>query len=169
MDPVTAFGVVSSVLQVIEFGRQAAKGCLEIYKHGLPTENLSIERTTRHLAGVTESLGNTLHEATAGKKFVSDEDQQLQALAAECSNVARDLLDLLDGLKPKDGGKGRAWQALKKGIVNLWERDEIRRLERQLDSLRAVLDTEIICRLTYVTLAFSLTKTIYIVRSRLLY
>lgn len=147
MDPVSAFGIVTSVMQVLEFGRAATKTCLEVYKHGVSNENLSIEKTTKHLAAASGRLQITLREHRRPGVVVQD-DLQLQSLAAECGDIAQDLLELLDRLKPKGSGRARQLDSLKKGLVSLWQRDEVKRLELHLEKLKRVLDGEVLHRLT---------------------
>lgn len=148
MDPVTAFGIVTGVFQVLEFGRAATKTCLDIHKQGASSENLDLESSTRQLIYATKRLGNTLHGATAGKYVPNDDDTRVQALAKECNDTAEDLLDLLEQLKPRSSARSRRLETFKKGVSTLWQKDEIKRLERRLEKLKSVVDTEILNRLT---------------------
>lgn len=147
MDPVTAFGIVTGIFQVLQFGREATKSCLEVYKQGASTENLSIEKSTTYLANANLRLRNILHEATTGGKVPNNDDVHLQALARECAGTAQELLELLEQLRPRESAKYPRVESFKKGFSALWQKDEVRRLERQLEKLKGIMDTEVLNRL----------------------
>lgn len=54
MDPVTAFGLVAGVLQVVDFSFRALNKCREIYKDGSLAEHRNTAEVVRHLGKCNE-------------------------------------------------------------------------------------------------------------------
>ena len=97
MDPITAVGLVGTVVQLIDFSSKIVSKSTELYRSGsgVLAENADIETVTAHLS----KLNTQLKQSTA----VGDPD--LQVLCRACGDVADQLLAALAKLKVT--GKGQ--------------------------------------------------------------
>jgi hypothetical protein len=145
MDPITAFSVACGVIQVVDFGLQAAKKGREIYRDGSLSQNQHIEYATRNLNQASTSLEQSLKTLGTTKQHSKD-DVELRNLAVDCQEASKDLLSELEGLK-LDPKKPSKRQAVKKGIKSIWKKDRIEELQRKLEGYQKALDTRILIRL----------------------
>jgi hypothetical protein len=132
MDPITAVGLVGTVVQVVDFSSKVVSKSTELYRSGRAAlaENADIEIVETDLLRLNTRLRQS---TTVG-------DQDLQVLCRACSDVADQLLAALAKLKVN--GKGQKWQSLRKALMTIWSKEHIVQLERRLasgDSLSTVV------------------------------
>ena len=94
MDPITAVGFASSILQFIDFSWGLVTGTYEVYKSvtGTTAENAHISTVINDLESVTDGLipdirGKTKHE------------KELCKLAEKCHSLSQDLSKILKKLQ----------------------------------------------------------------------
>ncbi|KAK4176273.1 hypothetical protein QBC36DRAFT_12002 [Triangularia setosa] len=108
MDPATTIGVVSGILSFVTFASKIAKGGVEICRQGSLTENATL--------GVVDRIHifhANLEQAPSKQQHMSDEKNDLCALAEKCQKISAELLRLLRSIKPSDSKGLRAkWKAL---------------------------------------------------------
>jgi hypothetical protein len=133
-DPVTALGLASNILTLVDFGAQCLKGAREIAEYGCTDEQ-------RRLGSITSDLHSVSEEIE--KQKGSDE---LRSLAAQTKDVAQELSQLLEKVhididdkgeeQPILGKKKRRRAVAKSLVQSMWNRNDIKKLEHSMAHLR---------------------------------
>lgn len=139
MDPVTAFGLVASILQVIDVSFKAVSKCREIYKDGSLAENRSTAEITKYLDETTCRLKTSLQNAPCAN---SQADTDIIDISTKCSKTAAGLLAELEKMRVEPGGGRR--QAIVKGIHALRRKKFVADSQEKLETYQRVLDTRIL-------------------------
>lgn len=134
MDPVTTIGVVAAAINFVDFGLKTCSACREISAKGSTAEHLDLERRSKTLRRLTETL----------RKSVSSNDKRIKDLCIKCVRTASDLEELLDDIKAKSKGPIHAVKTYTKTLA---KSARINRLERELREYRELLDTSILASL----------------------
>jgi hypothetical protein len=84
MDPLSAIGLASAIIQFVDFGSKILVTGYETYHsvHGTTNDNIELESLTRSLYKFQEQL-------TISPKQLGHSDPELQKLAQESSNIRR--------------------------------------------------------------------------------
>ena len=145
MDPITGVQLIASVVQFIDCGIRAAKTCQELYEHGSPSEFDCAADAAHHMGNVTCSLATTRHSVDTTPSGLSTEEKNLLNLALKCEGYSTALLDELGKLQPHDQQSRR--EAIKKTFRAMWKHDKIKKLQDDLNSCRALLDSSLLRQL----------------------
>ena len=137
MDPLTAFGLVANIFQVIDFSIKIFKKAWEINNSisGAPEENMSVEVVVKEMKKFSSKL-----IAPDASNFIG-EDQQLSVLASECHSLSNDLVDLLEKIKAKDpkSKTQSVWSALR---AKIYEKEK-ESLQQRLDQCRSQFELQL--------------------------
>ncbi|ROV99426.1 hypothetical protein VMCG_06407 [Cytospora schulzeri] len=150
MDPSSAFGLSASILQFITFTVSLINQSIDIHDsaNGLSNQLLDIEDTYRDLCEFSLKFETTcrgsgdvdvhaeIHEHVAG----------LEALAKDCQDDCRILLDVIGKLKIEDGPR-RRWKSFKAAFVAYHKGDKIENLEKRLERIQGRMTTYM-CRIS---------------------
>lgn len=152
MDPLTAFGLASNILQFLDFSAKLIRGAQEIYvsPSGDTKANKSLESI------VSEMKTFSSHLLPPDSSHLSGDDgKALRRLVAECNILSDQILELLEKVRPNDPNSRvqSVWAALKS---KLRERDR-QELERRLDSCRNQLELQLSFFKRYHLLLWSFT------------
>jgi Mg2+ and Co2+ transporter CorA len=120
-------GLASNVLQFIDTGGKAVSYLRELYKGGSLKENDGIEARIRLLQ---DSL-TKLKENSSVKS-----DVNLAAMIDRCFKLSKDLMGILEDLKPKKQ-RNKFMEATSKSLKTILKREKIKDLERRLESMQA--------------------------------
>ena len=142
MDPVTAFGHASGILQVVDVSFKALSKCREIYKDGSLAENRSVEEVTNLLSETTNRLKVSVQNVPS---IESQDYTDIKDVSEKCSKTAEDLLEELAKTRLELGGGRR--EAIKKGFRVSRRRKFVADNQEKLETYRRVLDTRILVRL----------------------
>lgn len=126
MDPVTAIGLASSVVALVEYGGKLLSTGIELYEvGGTLEEHVFLERTTNRLTELFDRIDQATPAASLG----------LAQLQNDGRKVAKELLDAMGKLKVKGAPSIRKslWKALK--VVHSKEKSQ--ELVQRLDRLRS--------------------------------
>lgn len=149
MDPLTAFVLACGVIQVVDFSTKVVVKCREIYKDGASSENKEIESLAKHLIDVYMELDAANAVVKPGPTLqLHRDDQDLQNLAQQCSETAKELIAQLQKLKVQ--GQPRKRDVLRKTVKVVWKKSAIEDIERRLEHYRRTLDTRILINLRFV-------------------
>jgi hypothetical protein len=137
MDPFTAIGLASSIVQFIDYSAKITHGAREIYDSGsgMTEDNKSLES----VAGKMKELSSKLLPTTGAPR--SEDEQALCRVAAECNILSDQILDLLGKIKPKDS-KSKRQIALAAVKNKLREREKLE-LEKRLANCRSQLELQL--------------------------
>jgi hypothetical protein len=138
MDPISAFSLACSVIQVVDFGFKVAAGCREIYASGSLEVNDHLEYVAINLRQISEEIEN-------GAAANPTRDKELADLASKCAVTSRKLLAILESIKMKSQNGKRI--ALGKTISAMLKKNAIDDLRKQLESYQKTLETRMLKRL----------------------
>lgn len=138
MDPVSAIGLASSVVQLITFSTDIISKSREIHRSaaGSLVENVELETIARTL----QSQSRRLAAHASKDRFPSGTSKDIVACCEEVRKSSKELIDTVEGLGG-DGASSR-WKSFYQALKSVWKEQDIadylRRLEmhrRQIDSL----------------------------------
>jgi len=135
MDPATAFGIASGVVQFISFASDLIKGVIEIRESG------SL-KSVKQLSDITDSLqqwNKILNSGARGGRI----DAGLAATLNECSEVAIQMAHSLQKVR----GNSKAHEPLRSlhvYIKSAWGASEREQLQKQLNDYRLEICTYLI-------------------------
>lgn len=141
MDPFTAIGLASSVVQFVDFSTKLICGAREIYYSttGTTEENASLELVVTEMKAWSSKL------QYYGPSAQSEEEKAIHSLAAECQKLSDKILELIEKTKPKNQ-KSKTQVVFAAMIGKLHEDDKLQLQKRlnecgnQLNMQLAALD-----------------------------
>jgi hypothetical protein len=143
MDPLTALGLASNIIQIISFTSDLISNSREIYKSadGKLVQNLELEAITRNLYDLSSHLSFPRQR----RKDLSDTDKELQELCKGCTRVSAQLIKVIQGLTVQ--GNHRKWGSFRQALNSVWEKDKIEELSKRLERYRSQIDTMLLVSL----------------------
>ncbi|KAE8441140.1 hypothetical protein EG329_005823 [Mollisiaceae sp. DMI_Dod_QoI] len=121
MDPVTCLGIVSAVVQFVDFGTKLVSEGKELYRsaNGASKENIELEKIAADLS----LMSGKLSLPAAPHQLFSKDEIELRGIAASCHQVTNELLSMLIGMKlssthPK-------WQSFRRALRSVLKKEEI--------------------------------------------
>ena len=140
MDPVSVFSMVSGVISVLDFSKEAIVICQELVKDGSLSKHNSLQKMADSLDSAIVELDGPLDDCPSGS---SREDKVLVDLCHKCRDTASVIRRQLIKLK-RDGG---ILDAIKKTIQTMRKSEFIENKKKELDGYERVLNTRILVRL----------------------
>ncbi|KAF2114584.1 hypothetical protein BDV96DRAFT_101489 [Lophiotrema nucula] len=146
MDPVSALGLASNIIQIVDFSSRLLSRGREIYlsSEGRLDDHVILDNAARNLSELCQELAKM---ARAPSRTVSLVDQQLEALRAESAAIAMKLQRALESLSTQGGKK--KWQSILQGLRSIWKEQDILDLKRRLDDVRKQIDTALLVSLRH--------------------
>ncbi|KAH8705046.1 hypothetical protein BGW36DRAFT_456579 [Talaromyces proteolyticus] len=137
LDPITALGLASNIIQFMDFSWRLLNDAHEIYHSstGVTSQNTEIATIAEDLSRLSEKL--------TGPKPNSPAEEKIWHIANSSKLVADDLLSAVLVLKRSDK-KSRRWRSFRQALDGFWNKDKIIRLQNQLKELRSQLSIHII-------------------------
>jgi len=163
MDPVTALGVASGAVALVEFTSKILSTTYQFSTSpaGLPDELLSLEDTATSLQELISEIDRRnakgdiqlqkfrkKSQEIDGKSRVKIDDQ-LQEVCKKSQEISKSLQRALDRLKIDSNGSWHKWKSFRQALAALWSEKEIRRLEESLAKIRSELDTALLASLRW--------------------
>ena len=145
LDPVSAIGLASSIIQIVEFGCKLVSQTQEIYysASGATKNNVtSVEITTD-----IRSLLKDLTRKDQDFQRLDPDDIALGKLVDSCEHEANALMHLLKQLEVHDATQ---WQSFRQAIKNAREKGKVKEIERRLLKLQKQIDFRLHVMMTYV-------------------
>jgi len=151
LDPFTALGLASNIVQFIDFASDLFLKSKELAKStsGATKENEELEKATERLQHLCADLK---WSCRTGPKTArrSDDEAVLSELASKCTATADDLLFALEGLRAQGGTK--KLQSFRKALQTVWKKDKIREMEMKLATHRRELTLQLTAMQEYIHL-----------------
>ena len=118
LDPLTALGLASSIVQLITFTSDLVAKGRDIYQSadGALVENLELEAITKSLRDLSLEV-----EPPVSGGNLTKVDRQLQQLCTGCRKVADELLDVIQKLKTH--GPHKRWTSFRQALDSVWRED----------------------------------------------
>jgi Skp family chaperone for outer membrane proteins len=144
MDPLTALGVASNVIQIVDFSSRILSRTQEIYRSrdGRLQEHVILDDAATNLLELVTDLQNI---QVPKRKQQTTADGQLVQLRNECKTVAQELHNLLEQAKIQ--GDHRKWQSVYQAIKSVYSENKIASVQLKLDGIRKRLDTVLLVTL----------------------
>ena len=141
LDPFSALGLASNVVQFVDFGTKLFAGAAELYHSvdGTLAVNAQLETITKDLSSMSAELGTANHYGT---QPVSADVKNLMELALSCKQLADEVLVVLTKLKVPNG-HGR-WKSIRQALAGAWKEKEIRAYVERLDRFRSQMTAHLI-------------------------
>jgi hypothetical protein len=139
MDPFSALGAASSIIQFLDFGGKLVGVAHGVYKssHGLPDEYVELRSVVEQLRSFSATLQSTQVASNAG---ATPSEQELHQVARVCAEVAKDIIDTLQKLQKQPAGQLKTWHALEQAFKVLYKKEyNLERLQKRLDKARSAL------------------------------
>lgn len=151
MDPLTALGLASNVVQFISFTRELVDKGREISKSadGALIENLELEAITRNLYDLSRGLmvpPLTKTSRLTGKPKPSKPERELQQLCEGSRDVAATLLNALQSLKVT-GSKHQKWVSFRQALNSVFSQEKIGQLSARLERYHRQINTALLASL----------------------
>jgi Xaa-Pro aminopeptidase len=136
MEPLSALGVASNVVQFVDFASKVVSETARIY-HGrarrdAEDERSELERVTNDLEDFNKNLTSSL-QSHRNQWQVSQEDKEIIRICADCAKISSKLLAALNTLNPS---KVTVWKSFAAALRSIWSEGEIQALRQTLDSYR---------------------------------
>ena len=149
MDPFTALGLASNVIQIIDFSCRLVSKGQKIYKSadGTSMENVDTEAAANDLEILNTKLQRSFDTSDYNSQSMSDEDRSLIDLCQKCSRLAIELQTKLNGLKVT--GKHRKWKSARQALKSVSGKDGIEELANSLSVYRDEINLNITISLRY--------------------
>jgi len=152
MDPVTAFALGATALQVAVWGCNAIIVCRDLTSKGATQKNLDAYDEALDVSNITDILSSHLKNVnTTG--HVSLLDKKLLDIAKECNKSGKELRAQLEKLKPHKSDT--RLKILAKALQTLLKEKRISELEGTFRRHRAALETTMLTRILYVPMESS--------------
>ncbi|KAH7348420.1 hypothetical protein BKA65DRAFT_550493 [Rhexocercosporidium sp. MPI-PUGE-AT-0058] len=135
MDPVTILSLVCNICQLCEYGAAALVMAKEVYcsEKGLTEQHERLQSSTKSLEGLSGRLQASLRVITTGETQTDDE-KNLNDLAAKCKEISCKILGLLEKIKGKKGHSFVA--AMSVTVRDMRYRGKIEELQEKLRHLQ---------------------------------
>lgn len=135
-DPLVALSVAAAVVQFVAFSSKLLSTGISMYKAASGASELNDE-ITRHAENVQTLTDGIVTASASPQLMFSANEKKIIALAKQCQDVSRKLLDLLEDLKVKTKGAQRVVAAARQSIRSRVLADKVDDLLRALDSIRS--------------------------------
>lgn len=161
VDPLTSLGVAGNIITIVDVGYKVLKDISHLYRSesGELEELVFLKHNSEALLKIGKHLQSILKPEGVGRALTPLESETAR-LAADCSDVATEFIEIIDRLSPKnakstagsddnDSKRAKGWDAVRRAIKGVWMRKDIDRLQTRLDTLRQSLMTSILINLRY--------------------
>lgn len=147
MDPVTALGLVSNVIQFVEYAAKLISGCHDLYRsaNGALDDHNALETVSQNLKSLAQDVQPSKRSPNAKQSRVEEE---LQLACEECIKVNQKILELLEKLKVN--GPNRKWESFRQILNIMMRQKDVARLEEDLKKIQQRIDTSMLFCLRWV-------------------
>jgi hypothetical protein len=149
MDPVTAVGLASSIVQLLTFASGLLHKSKEIYRKadGSTEKGNELEIVARSLSELSNEIIkkqlNAFHDFPPNKNDKTE--KKLQQLCERSRDISASLMGALD--KMKQGGSDTHWRSFRQALRFVWNENKINNFAAQIEQYRRQLDTTLLVSL----------------------
>jgi hypothetical protein len=142
MDPLSAIGLASNVIQFVEFAGKLIGEAQEAYESvdGVSQRTANVENIAVDLLELYQQLKRSAWQAPSAQ--TSAAELQLQRLITESTQVAEKLLQIVQGLR--GDGPNKRWASVRHALASAWKQKDITALQSKLQEIRQQLDTTLL-------------------------
>ncbi|KAI0534236.1 hypothetical protein GGR58DRAFT_66195 [Xylaria digitata] len=135
MDPISALGAASSILQFVQFTGALISTTSKIYTQGASPDTLKLEDAVSLLYSLSTRLENPPSPAGLSLDVASiaqDDRDGLLRLSTECQNDCKELLRTLKKIQIESSSSNRFWKSVNGAIKANMEAKRIAQIEQRL-------------------------------------
>ncbi|ROW11192.1 hypothetical protein VMCG_01135 [Cytospora schulzeri] len=141
MDPLSAIGLACNILNFIEVTKGIISSTKQLVQRGAREEYIELDVLTRDLQAWVVRITPPSHIPGSS---LSPEEQSICSLGSQCSQVAADLLGVLETLRvTKKDGACLHVESFYKALVAAWKQEEVERLRKRLDRISTSIQREL--------------------------
>lgn len=131
MDPLTALGLASNVVQFVDFSSKLLCGAYEVYSSasGAKAETADLGTVINDLQAVTRRLSPPSTQPR------TDDEIALSALVSNCRKLSDDILKVLKKLQSKN--PHQKWASLRVAWTSMRKKEKLASLETRLNRYRS--------------------------------
>lgn len=135
MDPLTAIGLVSNILQFLSFGHELLSSAKDVFNspQGVTKEVQQLKILIQDVQERSKTVGTALNGDTEAASSIKE-------IASECESVADQLMKQLDSFQVKRTGLARKLEAIRVTGRFLWGKNEVYEMKARLFELEHRLD-----------------------------
>ena len=144
MDPLSANGLASAIVQFVDYATKLAQGTRQIYVAGTSATdaNADVELCASELENLCVRLNPT------GLSSLNPDDEALCRLADRCKAISNNLSTLLRSIKAKNSDS--RWHCFVSAVKTQLKKRQRDEMLEQLSQCRAQLDLQLGCLSRYV-------------------
>ena len=151
MDPFSALGLASNVVQLVDIGTRIVSAGCELYSPDGISINGELETTMNDLVKICSSLEQPQNQING--QVASRSERELIPLSLTCKNVGEELLTVLHKLKVQSPHK--KWQSFRQALKAVWKEKEIHQYKERIANIRSEIALRLISILRYVQVLLS--------------
>lgn len=135
MDPLTAIGLVSNILQFLSFSHELLSSAKDVFNspHGVTKEVQLLKLLIQDVQERSKAVGAVLNGDTEAASSIKE-------IASECETIADQLMEQLDSFQAKRKGFARTLEAMRVTGKFLWKKNEVYEMKASLFELEHRLD-----------------------------
>jgi hypothetical protein len=144
MDPLSALGCASAIVQFVDFGTKLLGTTYEVFQSvdGATNAHLHLSGLCRQLQYLGEKIQS--RGSRARRKGHTEDQAHLLELASKCRLLAKEILDTLNDLQVDKSKRFQSWHALRAAIASALSAKRLAELQARLDDLRNQLSLHIV-------------------------
>ncbi|TKA70985.1 hypothetical protein B0A55_08031 [Friedmanniomyces simplex] len=144
VDPLTALGAASSIVQFVDFSSKIISSCYSTYKSisGASEEHVHLETVTTRLRDFSGRL-QAYQDAGYYARQDPQEVAELRQMAGMCYQTADDLVKVLEDLKVTKTGPLRTWDAVRQAIRSARKQHAIENADDKLQKIQNQLGLQL--------------------------
>lgn len=135
LDPVSAVGLASSVIQIVDFSCKLVSKTREYRTSadGALIEHKELRAAADRLSALSKAIHGPLAKCRSLRK-PTNVDLALGDIAGECLDQASELAQALQELQIDDSRN--TWKSFRQALKAIWNKEKIEQIRRRLDTLR---------------------------------
>lgn len=132
MDPLSALGLASNIIQFVDFTSKLISAAHELYVSptGARLEYLELGLLAKNLQQLAQQAGSL---QSSDSENLSGEEKTLQGLSKQCRAVSDELLSVIETLRVK--GDHKTWKSFYQALQSVMKKRDIEALQKRLDRI----------------------------------
>ena len=144
IDPVSALGLVSSLIQVADFSVRILSKADEIGRSadGSMEENRDIEKCAKELVLRNQLLSDSLIRNEGEKDSWDKDDMVLGRLGHDCNRAARELIECLSGLRSYHGRS--TFKSVRQAIKAVYSKEKVESMLKRMKGFQEEINSSLL-------------------------
>lgn len=137
MDPITALGLATNVVQCVQFTSSLLRSTYNIYSQGFSDQSQELDRIYTKLSGFSSDLAKKLAKTASSSPETksSKHAAPLKELATSCREACDEILSAVAQLKSKHGTQKRLWTSFRMALKEIMKQGVLHRLQERVGKI----------------------------------